>query len=256
MRTCAPIGPPAITRPSRTSTRPPCVGQRRRLAEKRQHLVAERQGDRDGREDAEAVGDLCGRGDARRPGERPDRAAVQVDPRVAGIGDPAQLGLVPRHDRPLERERGRELRGLNAKVRAQRLERRGADTGATGERGGVLLPVAAARVAVERHRHRDDQRRGEQEDEHGVAGDRGRGQLSCTRSPGHVRSSLRRTGRTGTLDHASADQEPRVSPGRVTVERVIGHACGTTVIAAAPAAPADSWRCRPGSRGRCSRRAS
>ena len=121
------------------------------------------------------------------PGESADRAAVEVDPRVAVVGDPAQLGLVPGHDGALQRERRGELRRLDAQVRAERLERGGADPRAAGEGGRVLLPAAPVCVAVERHGDRDDERRGEQEDEHRVAGDGSRGKLSGTRRPADVR---------------------------------------------------------------------
>ena len=203
-------------------------GQRRRLAKERQDLVPERQRDRHGREHAQPIRDRGGRGDPRRPGEGADRTAVEVDPGVAVLGDPAQVGLVPGHDRALQRKRGGQLRRLDAQVGAERLEGGGADPGAAREGGGVLLPAAPVCVAVERHGDRDDERRGEQEDEHRVAGDGSRGKLSGTRWPAHVRSFLRRAGRTGALDHASTDHEAGVSPGRVTGEAE--HQCPTTAI--------------------------
>ncbi len=144
--------------------------QRRRLAQHREDVVAERQRDCDVREHAETVGDLGGRRDPRRRGELPDRAPPEVDAGVPRLRDPPQLGLVAGDHRALERERRRELRRLDAQVRAQRFERRGAHPRAAGEGGRVLLPAAAAGVAVERDRDGDDERGREQEDEHRVAG--------------------------------------------------------------------------------------
>ena len=182
--TGAPSGPPAMTRPLRTRSRPACSGSG----------VAWRSTARTSSPSGSAIVTVASRRtpsvifaveEIRGAGaSSPIDASADVDPRAARLGDAAQLGLVAGDDGALKRERGRELGRLHAQVRLQRVERRGADPCAAGERRRVLLPAAAARVAVERDRGGNDERAREEEDEYGITRDGRRCELPCTRSTG------------------------------------------------------------------------
>ena len=149
--------------------------QRRSLPEQSEHVVAERQRHRDASEDVNAVGDRRSRSDSRRGSKRADRTFAERDPRMLRSSDCAKRCMVLRHDRALQRQRRCQLADLHPQVRPQGAEGRGADMGAAGKSCRALLPVAAARVPVERHRYGDDDRCGRGEEHDGVPDDRNPG---------------------------------------------------------------------------------
>ena len=104
--------------------------------------------------------------------EQADEVTGERDPRMMRRRDALELGLVVRHDRALQLERGRELTRLDAQGRAQGAEARRADARAAGKRGRVLMPLAAVCVADEGDRDRRGECRREQEEQDGVPDDR------------------------------------------------------------------------------------